>query len=189
VSNPLDTERIQFFLRHRDDILEWAGIEREVTVATRELLAGLQPMIVERLANAGEAVSVSRRDGGRYERILVQRPGWPAGVGIALEWETGVDPFGRSVPKHGPFVLSSDPAVAAAHATLDRVARASTELATLGYKSGDGVWPVVQYLRKSSTWWQDPEDWLTPIADAMVGLWPIARPMIDSCLGADIAGG
>jgi hypothetical protein len=189
VTNPLDTERIQFFLRHRDDILEWAGIERELTAATRELLAGLQPVIAERLAQVGEAVVVIRRDGGRYERILVQRPGWPASVGIALEWEASVDPFGRSVPKHGPFVLSSDPAVAMAHATLDRTARASTALAALGYKSGDGVWPVVQYLRKSATWWQDPEVWLTPIADAMVGLWPIAAPMIDEALGAPREGG
>jgi hypothetical protein len=184
VSNPLDNERVQFFLRHRDDILEWAGIEREVTAATRELLAGLQAVIAERLAEAGEVVVVTRRDGGRYERILVQRPGWPAGVGIALEWEMGVDPFGRSVPKFGPFVLSSDPAVATAHVTIDRVARASTELAALGYKSGDGVWPVVQYLRKSSTWWQDPEAWLTPIADALFGLWFIAAQMIDESLGA-----
>jgi hypothetical protein len=60
VNNPLDNERIQFFLRHRDDILEWAGIEREVTSATRELLAGLQRVIAERLAEVWAVLHLHR---------------------------------------------------------------------------------------------------------------------------------
>ena len=49
MASPLDDERIQFFLRHRDDIKAWSAIESEVTAAVRELLGALQPEIEERV--------------------------------------------------------------------------------------------------------------------------------------------
>jgi hypothetical protein len=83
MSNPLDDERTQFFLRHRDDILAWASIEKEVVAATREILAQCEPDLADRLRAVDPTVEVMRRDGTRYERILARRPGWPDGVGVA----------------------------------------------------------------------------------------------------------
>jgi hypothetical protein len=101
----------QFYLRHRDDIREWASIEREVVAATREMLGGLQPEIGERISAFDATAETVRLDGGRYERILVRRPDWPVGVGVTLEWESNVDPFGGSMPKWGIFFVNADPAL------------------------------------------------------------------------------
>jgi hypothetical protein len=182
VSNPLDTERIQFFLRHRDDIREWAAIEREVISGTRELLAGLQPVIEERIVAIDPSAEVVRHDGGRYERILVRRQAWPVGIGVTLEWESSVDPFGGTLPKWGIFFVNGDLALRPARSAMAAAATAAPWVKAQGYKPSDSVWPIVRFVPKSSTWWQDPEAWLAPIADAMVVLWPLAAPIIDGGL-------
>ena len=183
MSNPLDDERTQFFLRHRDDILAWASIEKEVTAATREMLGSLLPGIEERIRAMDGTAEASRHDGGRqYERILVRRPGWPVGVGVTLEWESGVDPFGGSRPKYGIFFVNADPALLTARQAIAAAGKASSAVRAAGYKPGDSYWPIVRFVPKSPTWWQDPDAWLVPIADAMVGLWPLAAPLIDEGL-------
>ena len=182
MTNPLDDERVQFFLRHRNDIKQWADIERDVVAATRELLGGIQPAVEERVNAMDPLAETVRHDGGRYERIIVRRPTWPAGVGVTIEWESGVDPFGRSLPKFGIFFLGGDPAYAGARVAITTLARASTTLRTAGYRPGDNYWPIVQYVKKSATWWHDPDAWLAPITDALVDLWPLAAPIIDEGL-------
>ena len=179
-----DNERFQFFLRHRDDIREWASIEREVVAAIRELLGGLEPEIGERIGAFDATAETTRHDGGRYERILVRRPDWPVGVGVTPEWESNVDPFGGSLPKWGIFFVNADPALLPARQAIAAAGRASSLTKAAGYKPGDSYWPIVQFVAKSATWWQDPEAWLAPITDAVVDLWPLAAPMIDEGLGA-----
>ena len=182
MDNPLDNERFQFFLRHRDDIREWASIEREVIAATREMLGGLQSEIGERISAIDATAETIRLDGGRYERILVRRPDWPVGVGMTLEWESNVDPFGGSLPKWGIFFVNADPALLPARQAIAAACRESTLTKAAAYKPGDSYWPIVRFVAKSSSWWKDPDAWLAPIADAMVDLWPTAAPLIDEGL-------
>ncbi len=183
MSNPFDDERTQFFLRHRDDILAWASIQKEVVAATRELLGGLLPVIEERISAIDSTVeTIWHNQGRQYERIMVRRPNWPHGVGVTLEWESGVDPFGGSRPKFGIFFLTGDPTYGPASQAIRVIAGGSPAARAAGYKPGDGVWPIVQFVPKSATWWQDPDAWLAPIADGMVDLWPLAAPMIDEAL-------
>lgn len=77
MSDPFGDERLQFFLRHREDIREWAAIEREVIGATREILAGLQTDIDEQPAALDADVTTARRDSSGFERIMARRPAWP----------------------------------------------------------------------------------------------------------------
>ena len=53
MDHPLNDERIQFFLRHRDDIRAWAAIERELPAIVREMLASCQEHLDEQLASIG----------------------------------------------------------------------------------------------------------------------------------------
>ena len=183
MSNLLDDERIQFFLRHRDDILAWASIEKDVVAATREILAQCQPDLDERLRAIDPTVEVIRRDGSRYERILARRPGWPEGVGVALEWETGVDPFGGSRPKHGIFVFTGDTSAEPLRQRMVAIAGRSARLRAAGYKiPGDQTWPANRFEAKSTTWWQHPDAWTAGIIDALVELWPEAAAIIDQAL-------
>jgi hypothetical protein len=188
VGNPLDNERLQFFLRHRDDIREWAAIEAEVALATRDILAACQADIGERLGVIDPSAEVVRHDGGRYERILARRPMWPDGIGVALEWETSVDPFGGVLPKFGVFVLAGDPEAEPAKQRMVTLARESAAFRAGGFKvPGDQVWPAVRRVAKSSTWWQDPDAWAGGIVDALVELWPGGARIIDEALGAGTA--
>ena len=178
MGNPLDTERIQFFLRHHDDIKEWAAIEREVSLATREMLGGLLDVIDARVKSVDAGAEVVRHDGGRYERILIRRPEWPIGVGVALEWDQNIDPFGSSVPKYGLFVLPREGGWVAAHQAIDAEARSSAELRALGHKPGDGTWPVNQYVPKSAGWWRDLDGWTTPFVERLLSTWSMGAPIL-----------
>jgi len=186
---PLDDERIRFFLRHRDDIIEWARIEREVQAAVREVLAGLQPQVEDKLAAADPHVTTSRWDRPPWERIRVHRPGWPTDLGLVLEWETRVNPFGGLLPKLGVLWTADVPA-RSSFAT----AAAGSALPGLGYGALDRVWPVGQRVKPSRDWWQNIDSWTGDIVTALVELWPRVAPMLDLALDGqdpgrpDIAG-
>jgi hypothetical protein len=182
VDDRFGDERIQFFLRHRDDIREWAAIEREIIEATRAVLAGLQADIDERLTAIDADVTTARRDNGSYERIMARRPEWPDWVGVTLEWETGVDPFGSRLPKYGIFVTPSSK-LDAAYARILSLARSTPAFTAEAFKVPSGrAWPIVKRIPKSKDWWRDLDGWTVPIVEAVVGLWPKAAAIIDEGL-------
>lgn len=177
-------DRIQFFLRHREEILEWAGIERDVLAATRELLASAQPILEERLLQVAPDAVVARRDNGQWERVVARRPNWPDWFGVTLEWERSVDPFGRSLPKMGVIFLADTDDRRAIREKVVAAVQASGRFEALGYKVAAGVWPAVRYLPASKVWWQDTDQWLAQIVEDMLTLWDRAAPVIDRALEA-----
>ncbi len=80
-------DRLQFFLRHREDIKAWAAIESDVMAATRELLARSQPLIEESLVTIDPGTFVGRHDSGQSERILARHGHW---VLAAAAWPPAV---------------------------------------------------------------------------------------------------
>jgi hypothetical protein len=183
LTQPLADDRIQFYLRHRDDIRAWAAIEPEVTAAVRELLAGCQAAIDDRLAIVDTDVTTERRDGGRWERILVRRPAWPQGVGISLEWETEVDPFGAALPKLGVIFLNGEPAVEAARVRTGEIVQQAPEILAQGYKANaERVWPLLRRLDASRDWWKEPDAWTAGIVDSVVEAWRHSAPFVDQAL-------
>jgi hypothetical protein len=182
VDDPFGDERLQFFLRHREDIRAWAAIEKEVIEATRGILAGLQTDIDERLAAIDSDVTTARRDSASYERIMARRPVWPDWVGVTLEWETGVDPFGSRLPKYGVFVPPNSD-LDAARDRMVALAKAAPAFTSAGFRvPGGQVWPIVRWVPKSKDWWRDLNGWTEPIVQGIVDLWPKAAPMIDESL-------
>lgn len=181
-----EDERLNFYLRNRDEIREWAAIENDVVTATRELLAASQAALEERLATVDPDAITSRRDGGRWQRILVQRPGWPAGVGVALEWEERVDPFGSVPPKYGIIFLNGAPDLVQARLRIASIATSTPDFSASRFKvPGDSFWPIYRKVDKSQDWWQDPEAWTGRIVEALIDLWPKAVPVIDEGLGQE----
>lgn len=180
MSHSFDDDRLQFFLRHRDEIREWAAIERDVVSATRDLLGGVLPDVDERLATLDPGVSVVRHDHGRYERILARRQEWPNGIGMTLEWQDSVDPFGSSLPKYGIFFINGEAHLEPARLRMVELARATPAFTGGGFKTpGDRYWPAVRWVPKSADWWRDPDAWAASITDALVELWPVAADVID----------
>jgi hypothetical protein len=183
--NPFEDERIQFFLRNREDIKAWAAIEPDAMAATRELLTQSQSLIEERLAALDDHVLVSRHDSSPWERILSRRAEWPESVGVTLEWHKAVDPLGGNRPKLGVFWWADPPALEAPRARLATVVDAKA-LQAAGYKVPmSGVWPVGMYAVAQANWWRDPERWVATLIDHLAAAWPLVAPRIDEVLGVE----
>jgi hypothetical protein len=176
-------ERLQFFLRNREEIKTWAAIEPDVMAATRELLARSHPTIDEQLLALDSDAIVGRRDGGQFERILARHEHWPETVGLALEWNRTVDPLGANRPKIGVFWWADPPTLVEPRTrfveAVDRV-----RLQALGFKVPlEGVWPVGARATAPADWWQDPEGWVATIVDRLAAAWPLVAPRIDDVMG------
>lgn len=191
MTDPFAGERLQFFLRNREDIRTWAAIESEVVAATRELLAGAQVAIAERIAEVDPTAVTSRHDDRQWERILVRRPGWPAAVGLALEWNRSVDPTGANRPKVGVFWWADPPTLELPRARLVSLVD-QPKLHMLGYKVPlGGVWPVGAMVQPTADWWKNAAGWLDGIVARLVGAWPLVAPNIDEALAGEpgVSGG
>lgn len=176
-------QRVQFFLRNREDIKRWAALEAEVTTATRELLAGSQQIIEERIAAIDPQATVGRHDSGPWERIMTRRVSWPPAVGLALEWHNrGLDPLGAYPPKIGVFWWAEPSSLIAPRARLpeivDRLA-----LQQLGFRVPlEGVWPVGARVASAPDWWRNPDAWLAGMIETLAAAWPLVAPGIDQAL-------
>jgi hypothetical protein len=191
LSDPFDDERIQFFLRNREDIKAWAAIETDVMAATRELLARSQPLIEERLLAVDPEAVVGRHDGGQFERVLARHSQWPATVGLALEWNRTVDPLGRNRPKLGVFWWADPPSLVAPRTRLVQVVDRKP-LQELGYRMPlDSVWPVGAFATAKPDWWREPGDWVEGITDLLAATWVLVAPRIDEVLAVEprVSGG
>ena len=175
-------DRLQFFLRNREDIRTWAAIESDVTAATRELLARAQPLIEERIAAMDSEAVIGRHDGGPWERIFARREDWPSTVGMALEWHRSVDPVGANRPKIGVFWWADPPTLEAPRSRLVTLVDRA-RLQALGYKIPlSGVWPVGALVTAGAHWWRDPEGWINGIVENLAAAWPLLAPRIDDAL-------
>lgn len=175
-------QRLQFFLRNREDIKTWAALETEVMAATRELLAGAQPLIEERLTALDPTAVVGRHDSGLWERIVIRHVPWPAAVGLTLEWHRSIDPVGAYPPKLGVFFWA-DPAHLVPVRSAFVASIASHGLEQLGYKVPlEGVWPVGARVTGPPDWWQDTAGWIDGLVERLVAAWPIVAPRLDVAL-------
>jgi hypothetical protein len=183
VDDVFDDERLQFFLRNRDDIKTWAALESEVIAATRELLAGVQPLIEERAVGLDPAAVVGRHDSGSWERIIIRHQPWPLAVGLTLEWHRNVDPLGAYPPKLGVFFWA-DPSHLVPVRTQFQTSAAGLGLEQLGYKVPlEGVWPVGARITGQADWWRSPASWVESIINRLIPAWPIVAPELDAALG------
>lgn len=185
MTDPYADERLQFFLRNRDDIKAWAAIELDVMAATRDLLARAQPLIEERLLSLDPTVAVGRHDNGSWERILARRQEWPSSVGLALEWNRSVDPAGPNRPKVGVFWWADPPNLIEPRTRfVETVEKA--KLMALGFKvPWGGVWPVGNFVTLNTTWWSESAGWIDAIVDKLGQTWPLVVPAIDRVFGGE----
>jgi hypothetical protein len=182
-TNLFADERLQFFLRNRDEIKTWAAIENDVMAATREVLARSQPSIEQALLDLDDSVLVGRRDNGSWERILARRPTWPESIGLALEWNRAVDPLGSNRPKVGMFWWADPPALVQPRVEfVERVDKVA--LQKLGHKVpwGGGVWPVGNFANADAEWWRDTETWIDGIRRLLASTWPLVSDHVDAVL-------
>jgi len=177
-------ERFQFFLRHRDDIREWAAIEPQITAAISAMLEDTQAQIEERLAALSADIVVGRHDAGTFSRIMARRPKWADWLGVSLEWVPArVDPFGSELPKIGFFWWGAADLTAGKATFIEQCIAAGLQAAGWKVPSGN-AWPVLRRTEASRTWWQDPDAWVAGVVDQMADLWTRVAPIADATFEA-----
>lgn len=192
-ADPLADERIQFYLRHRNAIREWAAIERDVRDATHELLLGLAPLVEAEVRDLDGTVLVQADDvDGRWPRIVLRRTAWPlradgaALVGVSFEWtRANVDLFGGSLPYYGIRIDVGFPEGTALRAGADLVAaRHGAALLPAGLKPNPrgSYWPVYGTLPKSSIWWIDRDPWVADVVRRMRLAWSPCAAIVEECV-------
>jgi hypothetical protein len=182
MANPFTDERTKFFLRHRREILEWSSIGQQVTTETDSALYDLLGPIRDRVDTLDAAAITDRLDGGQYRRILIRRSTWPEQLGVALEWQRTVDPFGSNLPKYGVF---RNPADVNLNALFERLCQAfeAADFKVEGFKVPEGrAWVISRYVDGSDTWWQNFEEWEENLVTIVSDLFPRAAALVDHVL-------
>lgn len=193
-SSPLDDPRLQFYLRNRDQIREWAALEQDLRDATRSLLFDLRRELVPLAESLGDDVVVWVEGADTsYPRFAVRRSNWLAVgsqsiVAVALEWMPKVDLAGSETPWVGVRVHISEPQGKALDAPL-RGAFAASEMSALGFTlKGYVWWPVIRRLKPNADWWKDGAvAWRQSAIDMVEETWRLASPVIDATLAANEA--
>lgn len=187
--DPLADERIQFYLRHRATIREWAAIERDLAAATHQLLVGLIPLVEAAVRELDPNAEVHGQglDGG-YPRLVAMRATWPKSVSgeplaaLTLEWTPKVDPSGGSLPYYGVRVNAEDDRGKAVGEAL-RLLVGGSDAAQLGFKAASYVWwPVQQRLPASADWWKDTDAFRLDVVNRTATAWQALAPLIESAL-------
>lgn len=108
-----------------------------------------------------------------------------AALGITLEWEKTVDPFGGALPKIGIFFHAQAAGETTIRDAVLERCRRSGAFAAVGYRVGtEPVWPVVKRVEPSRVWWRDPDAWLGATTGELIELWNIAAPVIEAARAA-----
>ena len=187
--DPLADDRIQFYLRHRAAIREWAAIERDLFEATHRIMVGLIPEIEAAVRDRDDSVIVGGVAlDGSWPRIVARRATWPVSpsgdpiVGVTLEWTPKVDPSGGALPYIGVRVEADHPAGKALAETL-RPMVAGSDAAAAGFKASNYVWwPVQQRVHASPDWWQAVDGYRTACIDRFGTAWSVLSPLVDQSL-------
>src|SRR5689334_1334796 len=98
-TSAFEEPRLQFFLRHREQIREWAALAEEVPPAVAEVLRGLAPDVAARLAGEPDIRVTDHMPGRSDVGLVLHHAKWTSGqplepfAGVALAWsERKVDP-------------------------------------------------------------------------------------------------
>lgn len=188
-TNPLNDKRLEFYLRNRPLIDQWAAVKKDVIAATDELIEGLGSEVASFATSAGTDVSLARTgQDTNWPRFILRRQTWPGNhlepeVGVTLEWQTQqVDPGDTNAPYVG--IRITNPAGAGAN-LLVRLAKVKPP----GYVRWGGNWPTARRLvaAKKGDWWRDVAGWRAEMITHIEHAWLALSPLIDAALADDVA--
>ena len=182
----LDEPRLQFFLKHRRQIREWAAMADDARGGVAEVLRGLLPdaQVVFRERYGVEVVD--RLPGRGDAKLVAYRQEWRAGeplsplAVVGLGWTSGkVDPEafwpGTQLPWVGIHVAKTG---AEAIAPLLRERVRDKNHRPPGYVKGLD-WITYKTFKASRDWWQDIPAWRTSVIEELATAWGECSPLID----------
>ena len=187
-ASPLNDDRLRFYLRHQDQIEEWAALGVEVRQATLEAFRSLGPYVEPIGVELGVHVRLDDAQ-GNYPRWILRRPDWPV-VGsdplaaVVLEAERAN--IAPASPSRAPYVgiRIGDPKQSGSDllTALQPLAK-QDDLKARGYRGGSGgYWPVFRRIPADPTWWESPDAWGLLLSTALREAWAELAPSIDEAV-------
>ena len=180
----LEDERIRFYLRHRDQIEQWASLRGEAAAALDEWLLSLRLNIGAQAAELGASVEVRCFDAPDFAwpgfRLFrrewnVTDDGYQQPC-ITLEWVRGKTNLrGVNAPCIGVRAHRDDPRGS------ELRAREEFKRARIGRADSMGPWcAAYAYQLPSRPFPEDEETYRTELVDALRGAWETYAPIIDT---------
>lgn len=189
-SSPLDDDRIQFYLRHRDAIKEWAAIESDLHAATHQIMLSLISPAEVRIRELDPSVSVLGKGlDGNWPRIAAYRESWarlPATeplAAVTLEWTLKVDPTGGALPTYGIRIQADEPNAKPMADVFRTLAKDNTAAAQDGFKPMPYAWwPVYKRTPPIPEWWQNVEAFSEEYLSRFATAWRVLAPIVDQAI-------
>lgn len=207
--SPLADDRIQFFLKNRALIAEWASIADELAAETERELLALRPAIAAEIgAQHGREAHVTERRAGGSRGVLLHLPAWgTAGsdapdVALGIGWEGSLvhpDPAwpGASVPYVGVVASRTTERGRRIEEDLRRAIpdgvpqgkpfRARPAATAPEYVHGID-WVAYRRVPADPSWYRDLVAWRMSVIAAVRGCWEDWAPRIDAAIAADPPG-
>jgi hypothetical protein len=164
----IDDERIQFYLRHEDQIDEWADVRADARQLAHRFYLSLEDDLAATAVELGGDV-VARSDDLPWGRASLFRESWTDGAGspivvVALEWRREDTGF-----RHGWRVVGvrCERDTAAQRRLRDEIAELAVGPARAGgYRQDKRYWPVQRPVSGAggNSYWTD----LGPLRQALV---------------------
>jgi len=180
----LEDERIRFYLRHRDQIEQWASLRGEAAAALDEWLLSLRPHIEAQAAELDASVVVRCFDDPDFAwpSFRLFRREWNVTDDghqqpcVALEWGRGKTNLrGVNAPCIGVRAHRDD------RRGSELRAREEFKRARTGRADSTALWfAAYAYRLPSRPFPEDEEAYRTELVDALRGAWETYAPIIDT---------
>lgn len=180
-----EDERVRFYLRHRDQIEEWAALRAEAVLAVDEWLLELRPD-VERLAVelGAEVVHIIDDPDFAWPSYRLARRGWPEsarpdpGASVSLEWLRGKTTLRASSSPYVGLRCAKEHALGALLRETEetRKVRARRRDATSTWWVGNG------YVPPSAPFPEEADAYRDRLLGALRAAWVDYAPLVDHCI-------
>ncbi len=171
---------VAFYLKHQEQIDEWASLAKEVPELAHRFYQSLEPVLRERAKTLAGAPVVYRNFESSYCKLLLMDPTWGTPTapraGIGLEWAQRSSGF--KLAYTGVWVSNDAAGGRELHAAV--VARVATIGAAHGLRPQKTWWPQWRYETPTEPeYWNHLDLFSIELVSTIVGWWELFHQSVD----------
>lgn len=176
-------ERVRFYLRHRQQIEEWAALRSEATSAIDAWLGEMGSDVADLDLGADVELQVVRADEQAYPAFRFTRTTWgraPHVLSVGLEWQRGKTVLSdASAPYVGVRAPQSEPIGVAlrAHEALTETRSRRRDRASIW-------WPAYCYVPAPIAFPEGADEYRQSLLAQLRSVWDAYAPLIDLVVAA-----
>lgn len=175
---------IAFYLKHQEQIDEWASLAKEVPELAHRFYKSLEQPLRERAKTLAGTPLVYSNFESSYCKLLLTDPSWgqPTAprTGIGLEWAQRSSGF--KLAYTGVWVSNDAPGGKELHAAV--VARVATIGAAHGLRPQKTWWPQWRYETPSQPdYWGHLDEFSLALVGTIAAWWDLFNTSVDAAIG------